>query len=53
MCILSIEWIWVELYGKKGRKTHILGNTGTISVLFFCLGQYSYFSHNFLISYPN
>ena len=25
MCILMIELIWVAIYGKKGRKTHILG----------------------------
>ena len=36
---------------KKGRKTHILGNTGTISVLFFCFDQRSYFGHNLVISY--
>ena len=37
---------------KKGRKTHILGNTGTISVLFFYFDQRSYFGHNLVISYP-
>ena len=37
---------------KKGRKTHILGNTGTISVLFFYFDQRLYFGHNLVISYP-
>ena len=26
MCIMIIELIWVEKYGKMGEKTHFLGN---------------------------
>ena len=37
---------------KRGRKTLILGNIGTISVLFFCFDKRSYFGYNLVISYP-
>ena len=37
---------------KKGRQTHILRNTGTISVLFLSFDQRLYFGHNLVISYP-
>ena len=44
MCVLSIELVWVEIYGKMGEKPQFLGifegwtgtkqsGTGTISVL--------------------
>ena len=26
MCVLSIELIWVEIYGKMGEKPPFLGN---------------------------
>ena len=26
MCILMIELVWVEKYGKMGEKPHFLGN---------------------------
>ena len=56
MGILCIEWIWVELYGKREEKknTHSgkFSSNGTISVLFFCFDQSLYFSHNMVISYP-
>ena len=25
MCVLSIEWIWVKIYGKREEKTQFLG----------------------------
>ena len=25
MCALSIEWIWVKIYGKREEKTQFLG----------------------------
>ena len=28
MCVWSIEWNWVAIYGKNGTKTHILGIFG-------------------------
>ena len=39
------------LRGDTGTGTEQSG-TGTISVLFFCFDQRSYFGHNFLIYYP-
>ena len=55
MGILCIEWIWVELYGKREEKnTHSgkFSSNGTISVLFFYFDQRLYFGHNLVISYP-
>ena len=36
---------------RGGTDTEQSG-TGTISVLFFCFDQRSYFGHNLVISYP-
>ena len=47
MCVLSIELIWVEIYGKMGEKDHFwafprygtgtkLCGTGTILILAIC-----------------
>ena len=63
MCVLSIEWIWVKIYGKGKRKHNFWAfsmggtgtkqsGTGTISVLLTVLDQCSYFGHNLAISYP-
>ena len=38
-------------FSRGGTGTEQSG-TGTISVLFFCFDQRSYFGHNLLISYP-
>ena len=33
MCVLSIELIWVEIYGKMGKKTTIYGHfRGLVSI---------------------
>ena len=37
MCVLSIELIWIEIYGKMGEKDHFWAfpryGTGTILIL--------------------
>ena len=51
MCILIIELVWVEKYGKMGEKPPFIwafsrggtgtkqSGTGTISVMSFCFGS--------------
>ena len=52
MCILIIELVWVEKYGKWEKNDHLWAfsrggtgtgtkqsGTGTISVMSFCFGQ--------------
>ena len=65
MCILIIELIWVEKYGKIGEKPPFLGNFEgwyryhkcsvnryryRYPMLYF--DQCLYFGHNLVISYP-